>query len=83
MGTEHSCSGLPSPGVPVRAWMSCPRHLGVKAGDERPLGLENRAQSAVTSQTWCPGVVVIAFLFAQWEIPARVVLHLIQCAGGS
>lgn len=81
MGTEHSCSGLPSPGVPVRAWVSCPRHLGVKAGDERTLGLENRTQSAVSSQTWCPGVVVIAFLFAQQEISARVVIHLIQCGG--
>lgn len=38
MGAAHSCSGLPSPGVPVRGWVSCPRHLGVKAGDQRLLG---------------------------------------------
>lgn len=38
----------------MRAWVSCPRHLGVKAGDERPLGLENRTQSAVVLR---PGVL--------------------------
>lgn len=33
--------------------MSCPRRLGLKAGDLRIVGLVNRPQDRVTSRTLC------------------------------